>query len=86
MSLSVRGSCYGGSDSALDEQAGDTIRINRQIEAEINDEKKKMKNRIKILLLGCGEAGKVIFKFLCFYMSVFRIFIWLNVFQPFSEL
>ena len=36
------------------------IKTNKEIEEEIRIEKKKMKNRIKILLLGCGEAGKVI--------------------------
>ena len=35
------------------------IKTNKEIEEEIRIEKKKMKNRIKILLLGCGEAGKV---------------------------
>ena len=36
----------------------DLARINKLIEKEIADEKKKMKSRVKILLLGCGEAGK----------------------------
>ena len=35
-------------------------RTNKGIEKELLKEKKMMKNRIKILLLGCGEAGKVI--------------------------
>ena len=35
------------------------MRINRQIEEELNKERKKNKNKVKILLLGCGEAGKV---------------------------
>ena len=39
----------------------DLARINKLIEKEIADEKKKMKSRVKILLLGCGEAGKSTF-------------------------
>ncbi len=34
-------------------------RQNSVIEKQLRDEKKRMKNRVKILLLGCGEAGKV---------------------------
>ena len=37
----------------------DLVRINKLIEKEIAEDKKKMKSRVKILLLGCGEAGKV---------------------------
>ena len=39
----------------------DLARINKLIEKEIADERKKMKSRVKILLLGCGEAGKSTF-------------------------
>jgi hypothetical protein len=34
-------------------------RVNREIEKQLKEDKKTMKNRVKILLLGCGEAGKV---------------------------
>ena len=34
-------------------------RINKKINEEIKQDKKKSRNRHKILLLGCGEAGKV---------------------------
>jgi len=44
-----------------DEQTRDSVRINRQIEEELNKERKKNKNKVKILLLGCGEAGKSTF-------------------------
>ena len=39
----------------------DLARINKLIEKEIADERRKMKSRVKILLLGCGEAGKSTF-------------------------
>eukprot|EP00092_Neocalanus_flemingeri_P027897 GFUD01030284.1.p1 GENE.GFUD01030284.1~~GFUD01030284.1.p1 ORF type:complete len:393 (+),score=127.90 GFUD01030284.1:138-1316(+) len=53
--------CYGGTGEEPDDQTRDSVRINKQIEDELNKEKKKMRNRIKILLLGCGEAGKSTF-------------------------
>jgi len=53
--------CYGGTVEEPDEQTRDSVRINKQIEDELNKERKKNKNRIKILLLGCGEAGKSTF-------------------------
>jgi hypothetical protein len=34
-------------------------RITIEIENQLKEDKKKLKNTIKILLLGCGEAGKV---------------------------
>ena len=34
-------------------------RINKKINEEIKQDKKRSRNRHKILLLGCGEAGKV---------------------------
>ena len=34
-------------------------KINKRIDADIKAEKKRLRNMIKILLLGCGEAGKV---------------------------
>ena len=37
----------------------DSLRINKQINEDIKLEKKKLRNTYKILLLGCGEAGKV---------------------------
>lgn len=39
----------------------DLVRINKLIEKEIAEDKRKMKSRVKILLLGCGEAGKSTF-------------------------
>ena len=33
--------------------------MNSEIDKELREDKKKLKNRVKILLLGCGEAGKV---------------------------
>ena len=36
-----------------------SVRINKQINDDIKREKKRNKNRTKMLLLGCGEAGKV---------------------------
>merc|ERR1711872_112234 len=53
--------CYGGAMDEPDEQTRDSVRINKQIEDELNKERRKNKNRIKILLLGCGEAGKSTF-------------------------
>jgi len=44
-----------------DNQTRDSVRINKQIEDELKKEKNKMQNQIKILLLGCGEAGKSTF-------------------------
>ena len=46
----------------------DSVRINKLIEKELSEDKKKMRNRVKILLLGCGEAGKVIQE-LCTFLS-----------------
>jgi hypothetical protein len=40
-------------------QVEESRRQNSVIEKQLRDEKKRMKNRVKILLLGCGEAGKV---------------------------
>ena len=37
----------------------DGKRVNSEIEKELREDRKRMKNRVKILLLGCGEAGKV---------------------------
>ena len=37
----------------------DMNKINKRIDADIKAEKKRLRNMIKILLLGCGEAGKV---------------------------
>jgi hypothetical protein len=34
-------------------------RVNSEIEKELKEDRKRMRNRVKILLLGCGEAGKV---------------------------
>lgn len=42
-------------------QSGDLVRINKQIELQLREDKKKLNNTIKILLLGCGEAGKSTF-------------------------
>ena len=53
----------------------DLVRINKLIEKELAEDKRKMRNRVKILLLGCGEAGKVIKK-----TSIFK-----NIFQKFSK-
>jgi len=39
----------------------DSLRINKQINEDIKLEKKKLRNTYKILLLGCGEAGKSTF-------------------------
>ena len=36
-----------------------SFRINKQIDDDIKLEKKRHRNRTKMLLLGCGEAGKV---------------------------
>ena len=36
-----------------------SVRINKQINEDIKLEKKRLRNRTKMLLLGCGEAGKV---------------------------
>ena len=36
-----------------------SVRINKQINDDIKLEKKRHRNRTKMLLLGCGEAGKV---------------------------
>ena len=36
-------------------------RINKQINDQLRQEKKKRRNQIKLLLLGCGEAGKSTF-------------------------
>lgn len=44
-----------------DLKAIESRRIHKQIEADIREEKDKMQRRIKILLLGCGEAGKSTF-------------------------
>ena len=35
------------------------LRINEEIDKELRQDKRKLENTIKILLLGCGEAGKV---------------------------
>jgi len=53
--------CVGGTVEEPDEQTRDSVRINKQIEDELNKEKRKLRNQIKILLLGCGEAGKSTF-------------------------
>ena len=37
-----------------------SFRINKQIDDDIKLEKKRHRNRTKMLLLGCGEAGKVV--------------------------
>jgi hypothetical protein len=34
-------------------------RVNSEIERKLQADRKRMKNIVKILLLGCGEAGKV---------------------------
>ena len=38
-----------------------SFRINKQIDDDIKLEKKRHRNRTKMLLLGCGEAGKVVY-------------------------
>jgi len=53
--------CPVGTELDEDEQAPDAHRINKQIENELKDDKRRMQNQIKILLLGCGEAGKSTF-------------------------
>ncbi|XP_023325941.1 guanine nucleotide-binding protein G(q) subunit alpha [Eurytemora carolleeae] len=58
----MSGICNNGAGFAcIKESMEEMIKTNKEIEEEIRIEKKKMKNRIKILLLGCGEAGKSTF-------------------------
>jgi len=45
----------------IKEELDELKRTNKSIEKELQKERKLMKNRIKILLLGCGEAGKSTF-------------------------
>ena len=52
--------CYFNEQEEM-ERNEDLERITRMIDKEIADERKKMKSRVKILLLGCGEAGKSTF-------------------------
>ena len=41
------------------EEQRNILRINDEIDKELKADKRKLENTIKILLLGCGEAGKV---------------------------
>jgi len=53
--------CPTGAEEDSDGQAPDTQRINKQIENELKKDRSRLQNQIKILLLGCGEAGKSTF-------------------------
>ena len=37
----------------------ESVRINKLINDDIKRERKRQRNRYKLLLLGCGESGKV---------------------------
>ena len=37
----------------------ESVRINKQINEDIKRDKKRQRNRYKLLMLGCGESGKV---------------------------
>ena len=51
--------CCGTKHSDTMESDQDRRRITEQIDRQIAEDKKKMQRKVKILLLGCGEAGKV---------------------------
>ena len=51
--------CCGTKYSDTMESDQDRRRITEQIDRQIAEDKKKMQRKVKILLLGCGEAGKV---------------------------
>lgn len=55
--------CFGKMDKNTDDEGDqdDMNKINKRIDADIKAEKKRLRNMIKILLLGCGEAGKTTF-------------------------
>ena len=51
--------CCGTGHLDTMESDQDKRRITQQIDRQIAEDKKKMQRKVKILLLGCGEAGKV---------------------------
>lgn len=53
--------CGGMAANKGTNQEEDINRINEEIDKELRQDKRKLENTIKILLLGCGEAGKSTF-------------------------
>ena len=54
--------CYkSDNEMSVDHDDQESERINKQINDQLRQEKKKLQNQIKLLLLGCGEAGKSTF-------------------------
>ena len=56
--------CYSSETATMpdnDNLDPESDRINKQINDQLRQDKKKRRNQIKLLLLGCGEAGKSTF-------------------------